>query len=190
MTWVLTRSALIGWLCFGSWLARLKPSATWVEHCDWVGHHWMKCWLFHLGRSVMADGDQTMEQPTSDASTADISHPDTTVTGTTNTYSNHHEEGSKSKSAARKKRGSSRSRGNIIVILLDQEEFNLDVDVCSSITLVYAWHYLLPHLVFINSGDQKEKICSIKCAIFSIFLRRITLAYRIAIKMTQGWVGV
>lgn len=86
----------------------------------------------------MAEGnDSNMEQPTSDASTADISHPDTYTAGTTTTYNNHNgddggnsakgKKNSKSKSQARQSRA---SLINIQVILLDEEEFNCQVDVC------------------------------------------------------------
>lgn len=65
-----------------------------------------------------------MEQPTSDASTADVSHPDTT----TNTYNNH--EASKKPAKERKERKKSRaSLASVQVILLDEEEFACQVDV-------------------------------------------------------------
>lgn len=68
--------------------------------------------------------DSNMEQPTSDASTADISHPDGTLT---NTYNNHE---NKKPTKERKERKKSRaSLANIQVILLDEEEFACQVDV-------------------------------------------------------------
>ena len=71
--------------------------------------------------------DSNMEQPTSDASTADISHPDTNMT---NTYNNHESSGKKKPTKERKERKKSRaSLATINVILLDEEEFACSVDV-------------------------------------------------------------
>lgn len=84
----------------------------------------------------MAEGDSVMEQPTSEASTADISHQDITNNVTYNSanqnddYSNHHGSPSKNKkSPIKSKRGSQSGLANIQVILLDDEEFNCQVDV-------------------------------------------------------------
>ncbi|UXI16706.1 Transcription initiation factor TFIID subunit 2 [Sarcoptes scabiei] len=83
----------------------------------------------------MAEGDSVMEQPTSEASTADISHQDITNNVTYNSanqnddYSNHHGSPSKNKkSPIKSKRGSQSGLANIQVILLDDEEFNCQVD--------------------------------------------------------------
>ena len=78
----------------------------------------------------MAEGDLHMEQPTSDASTADISHPDTTMT--TNTYTNQEEPKSKksTKTKSKERKKSRASLANIQVLLLDGEEFNYQIDVC------------------------------------------------------------
>ena len=101
----------------------------------------------------MAEGDSiTMEQPTSDASTADISHhqdmnghhqdrspsrstggvsgggggkKSKTGTGTSTTLSNNN------------KRGSRSSLANIQVILLDDEEFTCEVDVSYSLHMAF-----------------------------------------------------
>ena len=73
--------------------------------------------------------DSNMEQPTSDASTADVSHPDGTMT--TNTYNNHE---SKKPNKERKDRKKSKaSLASIQVILLDEEEFACQVDVSVSL---------------------------------------------------------
>mgnify|MGYP006970966369 CR=1 FL=1 len=92
----------------------------------------------------MAEGDSiTMEQPTSDASTADISHHQD--------MNGHHQDRSPSRSTGgvsggpkksktgtgtsttsgnnNNKRGSHSSMANIQVILLDDEEFSCEVDV-------------------------------------------------------------
>lgn len=68
--------------------------------------------------------DTAIEQPTSDASTADVSHPDTTMTSTYNNHQN------KKPAKERKERTKSRSSlASIQVILLDEEEFSCQVDV-------------------------------------------------------------
>lgn len=94
--------------------------------------------------------DSNMEQPTSDASTADISHPGDglTTTTTSNTYNNHDQSQSKAsskknskvavaaKETQRKKSSSGGSRASnvsIQVILLDEEEFACQVDVSDKI---------------------------------------------------------
>ena len=70
--------------------------------------------------------DSNMEQPTSDASTADISHPDGTMT---NTYNNHHDSKTKPNKERKERQKSRASLASIQVILLDEEEFACQVDV-------------------------------------------------------------
>lgn len=81
----------------------------------------------------MAEGDSIVEQPTSEASTADISQPDM---NTNATYNNHNDDNKASKKHSNSKsntgtgkRGSRTSLSTIQVILLDDEEFNCQIDV-------------------------------------------------------------
>ena len=105
--------------------------------------------------------DSNMEQQTSDASTADISHPDVNMT---NAYNNHDSNKKKPVNERKERKKSRASLASIQVILLDEEEFACQVDV--SVPLFHFRFLFCNQLFFFFHREiLKEKMFSTKCAI-------------------------
>lgn len=131
--------------------------------------------------------DSNLEQPTSDASTADVSHPDTTLA---NTYNNHDggKEVQKNKGRKDKKKNTKKGRASLAgiqVLLLDEEEFSCQIDV---IICNFYCQFKVSNLFFLFTCReiQKVKMFSIRCVIISIYSKRIISVYRSVIKRIVG----